>query len=447
MNAVTNTASVNTSATDSPRVPSIASEETLTADAHNVAAQLFTYVLAEQTLKTPKAELAKAELGDRIVPKSEQDAHPAMKPKKTTSIDAPTQLFPLTVPIVAEIAFVVTTAVPLRTGANLNDQSKIGLVQKTSKTQPEVEVKVPSPVIPELSLKPGGSAPAATTNPLTDQKVITTNPLTDQKVITTNPLTDQKVITTNPLTDQKVITTNPLTDQKVITTYARILGGNRAVTSAPMAHLSQSVPEVAVVATNLEHRRDPSNHDTSRFGESVIAPLAIPLLHSQPLGTALPASPISGSISGPTASSASATAPMGQSLAHGLNVGELAGAISRPMNEGNGAYTVRIAMHPADLGHLQAVVTLRGNDLQVSLTPQTQQGRDALTNAVHTLKEELSRGGVNVNVTLHDPGFQSRGEDRPPNPAARGEILPHEETTLQPLPSPVPSANQIDLRL
>jgi hypothetical protein len=425
MNAVTNTASVNTSATDSPRVPSIASEETLTADAHNVAAQLFTYVLAEQTLKTPKAELAKAELGDRIVPKSEQDAHPAMKPKKTTSIDAPTQLFPLTVPIVAEIAFVVTTAVPLRTGANLNDQSKIGLVQKTSKTQPEVEVKVPSPVIPELSLKPGGSAPAATTN----------------------PLTDQKVITTNPLTDQKVITTNPLTDQKVITTYARILGGNRAVTSAPMAHLSQSVPEVAVVATNLEHRRDPSNHDTSRFDESVIAPLAIPLLHSQPLGTALPASPISGSISGPTASSASATAPMGQSLAHGLNVGELAGAISRPMNEGNGAYTVRIAMHPADLGHLQAVVTLRGNDLQVSLTPQTQQGRDALTNAVHTLKEELSRGGVNVNVTLHDPGFQSRGEDRPPNPAARGEILPHEETTLQPLPSPVPSANQIDLRL
>jgi flagellar hook-length control protein FliK len=108
---------------------------------------------------------------------------------------------------------------------------------------------------------------------------------------------------------------------------------------------------------------------------------------------------------------------------------------------------VRIAMHPADLGHLQAVVTLRGNDLQVSLTPQTQQGRDVLTNAVHTLKEELSRGGVNVNVTLHDPGFQSRGEDRPPNPAARGEILPHEETTLQPLPSPVPSANQIDLRL
>jgi hypothetical protein len=95
-----------------------------------------------------------------------------------------------------------------------------------------------------------------------------------------------------------------------------------------------------------------------------------------------------------------------------LDLDGLSGSISRPLSEGNGTYTVSVALHPPELGHVQAVMTLDGNDLQVSIAAQTQRGHDALSAAADALKEQLARGGVNVNVTLRDPHSPSDGDDR-----------------------------------
>ena len=70
-----------------------------------------------------------------------------------------------------------------------------------------------------------------------------------------------------------------------------------------------------------------------------------------------------------------------------------------------------VAMHPIELGQLQAIVSQHGNDLHVVITPDTRSGHDALASAVTTLRDELSRGGLNVNVTLRDPGSHA-GERR-----------------------------------
>lgn len=121
-----------------------------------------------------------------------------------------------------------------------------------------------------------------------------------------------------------------------------------------------------------------------------------------------------------------AGAPAGVSTAapHAVDVGLLAGAIARPLSDGQGTYRVLVAMHPADLGQMQAVVTLHGNDLQVLLTPHTGAGHDALAGALHTLKGELSRGGMNVNVTLRDPSSQSPQHHEPRRSASPAATLP-----------------------
>ena len=97
-----------------------------------------------------------------------------------------------------------------------------------------------------------------------------------------------------------------------------------------------------------------------------------------------------------------------------LDVGGLSSAISRPLGDGNGTYTVVVAMHPAELGHVQAVMSLTGNDLQIALSPQTDHGHAALAVAVNDLKNELARGGVNVTIDLRHPQSQTSGDGRRP---------------------------------
>ena len=60
--------------------------------------------------------------------------------------------------------------------------------------------------------------------------------------------------------------------------------------------------------------------------------------------------------------------PPPQQAASSLDVDGLSGSISRPLSDGNGTYTVTVALHPPELGHVQAVMSLDGNDLSVSLT-------------------------------------------------------------------------------
>ena len=147
----------------------------------------------------------------------------------------------------------------------------------------------------------------------------------------------------------------------------------------------------------------------------------------------------------PAAPSAPSVAAPGASA---LDVEGLSGSISRPLSDGNGTYTVTVALHPPELGHLQAVVSLDGNDLQVSLTAQTQTGHDALANAADALKDQLARGGVNVNVTLRDPGSQSGGEERyrPPTTSGQASFVTEGSAAAAPTQSGL-GAGQIHLVL
>lgn len=74
-----------------------------------------------------------------------------------------------------------------------------------------------------------------------------------------------------------------------------------------------------------------------------------------------------------------------------------------------GDYRVSLALHPESLGTVRATLSLSGNDLSVSILPDSHRGHEALVRELDTLRTELSRGGLSVNVTLHDHGA-SRGQ-------------------------------------
>jgi Flagellar hook-length control protein FliK len=130
-----------------------------------------------------------------------------------------------------------------------------------------------------------------------------------------------------------------------------------------------------------------------------------------------------------------------------LDVDGLSGSISRPLSDGNGTYTVSVAMHPSDLGHLRAVMSLDGNDLQVLITPQTRTGHEALTNAADALKNQLASAGLNVNVTLRDPGSSSGGEDHVEVDQTSSRSADLENETAPRAQVPVLVAGQIHLVL
>ena len=112
-----------------------------------------------------------------------------------------------------------------------------------------------------------------------------------------------------------------------------------------------------------------------------------------------------------------------------LDVSDLASSISQATLGPDGNYTINVAMHPSDLGHVQAVVSLSGADLHVAITPQTPLGHAALASAVESLKSELSRSGLNVNVSLRDPESQSgRGHETAPRAVANETDLPIAES-------------------
>lgn len=155
-------------------------------------------------------------------------------------------------------------------------------------------------------------------------------------------------------------------------------------------------------------------------------PTTAPLPHLVPLSPpGQSGSPRAGVVSSVGGSAAPSATTMAQQAASALDVDDLSASISRPLTDGNGNYTVTVALHPPELGHVQAVLSLDGNDLSVALTAQTQYGHDAVANATEALKGQLARGGVNVNVTLRDPGSQAGGDERyrPPTSGSTAAAL------------------------
>ncbi len=155
----------------------------------------------------------------------------------------------------------------------------------------------------------------------------------------------------------------------------------------------KSEPASAASTDAAVHRVVSVGDSASRAaGEYVSAPTITPMVRS-----ALSVAP------NPSAAS--------NAVGSSLDVIDLASTISRVTLGSDGSYTINVAMHPVDLGRVQAVVSLNGVDLHVAITPQTPMGHAALSNAVEALKGELSRSGLNVNVSLRDPESRSGGGD------------------------------------
>jgi flagellar hook-length control protein FliK len=96
-----------------------------------------------------------------------------------------------------------------------------------------------------------------------------------------------------------------------------------------------------------------------------------------------------------------------------VDIGGLAAAISRPLAAGNGDYSVQVSLHPPELGEVRALLAYQGDVLHVTLTPEHASGFEALSDAMPTLKDQLAGGGVEVHVTLGQPGDPQGGESRP----------------------------------
>jgi flagellar hook-length control protein FliK len=128
----------------------------------------------------------------------------------------------------------------------------------------------------------------------------------------------------------------------------------------------------------------------------------------------------------------------GAGTAPTVDIDDLAASISRPLAGGSGEYSVQVSLHPPELGEVRALLSLQGDVLHVTLTPEHASGYDALSDAMPALHEQLGGGGVEVNVTLGQPGdTQGEGGSRPAHagPSTSG---PSDDATPAVTPSAFP---------
>jgi flagellar hook-length control protein FliK len=112
-----------------------------------------------------------------------------------------------------------------------------------------------------------------------------------------------------------------------------------------------------------------------------------------------------------------------------VDINDLAASISRPLAGGNGEYSVQVSLHPPELGEVRALLSLQGDVLHVTLTPEHASGLDALADAMPALHEQLAGGGLEVNVTLGQPGDAQGDEGRGPGyPRPRATDTPDDAT-------------------
>jgi len=113
----------------------------------------------------------------------------------------------------------------------------------------------------------------------------------------------------------------------------------------------------------------------------------------------------------------------------GVDISDLAASISRPLAGGSGDYSVQVSLHPPELGEVRALLSLQGDVLHVTLTPEHPSGFEALSDAMPALHEQLAGGGVEVHVTLGQPGDPEGGQGRGAAEARVAGQAPSDEGT------------------
>ena len=97
-----------------------------------------------------------------------------------------------------------------------------------------------------------------------------------------------------------------------------------------------------------------------------------------------------------------------------------------------------VSLHPPELGEVRALLSLQGDVLHVTLTPEHASGFEALSEALPTLHDQLAGGGVEVNVTLGQPGDTPGGEGRAASDPGPGDGASSGGTTPPAAPPVVP---------
>ena len=90
---------------------------------------------------------------------------------------------------------------------------------------------------------------------------------------------------------------------------------------------------------------------------------------------------------------------------------------------------MQVSLHPPELGEVRALLSLQGDVLHVTLTPEHSSGFDALSDAMPALHEQLAGGGVEVHVTLGQPGDPEGGDGRGAAEAGPAGKAPSDDAT------------------
>jgi flagellar hook-length control protein FliK len=82
----------------------------------------------------------------------------------------------------------------------------------------------------------------------------------------------------------------------------------------------------------------------------------------------------------------------------------LTAALSKPVNEGSGVYSVTAMLNPPSLGRVQAVVRVDGGDVSVSIVAHSPEGHLAIAGHIDELRQALATSGGDVQLSLADGG-------------------------------------------
>ena len=87
-------------------------------------------------------------------------------------------------------------------------------------------------------------------------------------------------------------------------------------------------------------------------------------------------------------------------------------------NAPDGSHAVSLRLAPEGLGTVDAVVTVNAGRIVVELKADTPEARQALTQALPQLRQEMGSTGQQATVFLSDPGSQGRSFAQPQNGAS-----------------------------
>ncbi len=208
-------------------------------------------------------------------------------------------------------------------------------------------------------------------------------------------------------------------DGAVPTTSSGSAPGSSAVPSLPAWRGTVATATVPL-ATKATERATPagtvssgssssSGPPPSSEGSSGSASPITAALRAEPLLPPLTGDSATKAVAGATGSErADATDLAGGSEAS-LDTAGLASSISGVFSRGSGSYNVVLNLDPPELGQVQARLVLRGDQLQVDLSPEHAAAHDALESALPALRAHLATGGLEVNVTVDERGAASQG--------------------------------------